>query len=205
MELAATSVTAYLAADPVLDHDDRAVAELARSLRADHPEDDAFAAAAFEVVRDQIAHSWDIQDRRVTLSASETLHEGVGLCFSKAHLYAAVLRAERIPAGLCYQRLTDDGTRFELHGLVGVYLDGSWHRQDPRGNKPGVDAQFSLDGERLAWPVRQAIGERDYPQVFTEPHPSVVAALSTATDMLDLCCGGLPSGLEPDDAAEDAR
>ena len=72
---------------------------------------------------------------------------------------------------------------------------------------PALGSQFiTAKGEAgLAWPVRQAIGERDYPQVFTEPHPSVVAALSTATDMLDLCCGGLPSGLEPDDAAEDAR
>ena len=201
MELAATTVSAYLAEDPVLDHGDRAVAGLARALRDDHPADEALAAAAFGFVRDQISHSWDVQDRRVTLSASETLREGVGLCFSKAHLFAAVLRSQGIPAGLCYQRLTDDGARFDLHGLVAVYLDGSWHRQDPRGNKPGVSAQFSLRGEQLAWPVRPELGERDYPQVFVEPHPSVVAALSTATDMLALCDGGLPSSLEPGDAA----
>lgn len=74
-------------------------------------------------------------------------------------------------------------------------LDGAWHRQDPRGNKPGVDAQFSLSQERLAWPVFPALGECDYPQVFVRPHPAVVAVLTEATNMLDLCRVGLPTGL----------
>ncbi len=204
MELATTTVPSYLVADAVIDHHEPVVSALALRLREGRSADDAFAKAAFEFVRDEVAHSWDVQDRRVTLSASQTLNEGVGLCFSKAHLLAGVLRSQGVPAGLCYQRLTDDGSRFDLHGLVAVFLDGAWHRQDPRGNKPGVDAQFSLDEERLAWPVRPELGERDYAQVFVHPHPSVVAALTSATDMLDLCNGGLPSSIE-NDIAESAR
>lgn len=203
MKLVAGPVTEYVAVDAVLDFDDAEVAALARTQRAEHPGDIAFAAASFEYVRDQISHSWDVRDRRVTLSASETLREGVGLCFSKAHLLTAVLRAQGVPAGLCYQRLTDDGRRFDLHGLVAVYLGGAWHRLDPRGNKPGVDAQFSLDGERLAWQARPELGECDDPRVFARPYPAVVAALAGATDMLDLCEGGLPSEMDlvaPDDA-----
>jgi transglutaminase-like putative cysteine protease len=198
MKLVAGPVTDYLASDAVIDCEDPAVDALARTLRAEHPGDVAFAAASFEYVRDRIAHSCDIRDRRVTLSASETLREGVGLCFSKAHLLTAVLRAQGVPAGLCYQRLTDDGGRFDLHGLVAVHVDGVWHRQDPRGNKPGVDAQFSLDGERLAWQVRPELGERDDARVFARPSPAVVAALAGATDVLDLCDGGLPSDVDED-------
>jgi transglutaminase-like putative cysteine protease len=194
----AAPVTDYLAPDAVIDCEDPAVKALAGTLRAEHPDDVAFAAASFEYVRDRIAHSCDVHDRRVTLSASETLREGVGLCFSKAHLLTAVLRVQGVPAGLCYQRLTDDGGRFDLHGLVAVHLDGAWHRQDPRGNRSGVDAQFSLHGERLAWPVRPELGERDDPRVFTRPSPAVVAALAGATDMLDLCDGGLPSDVDAD-------
>lgn len=188
----------------MIDHDEPSVSALASRLREGRSADASFAKAAFEFVRDEVAHSWDVQDRRVTLSASQTLNEGVGLCFSKAHLLAAVLRSQGVPAGLGYQRLTDDGRHFDLHGLVAVFLDGAWHRQDPRGNKPGVDAQFSLGEEQLAWPVRPELGERDYAQVFVHPHPSVVAAFSNATDMLDLCNSGLPSSLGPDDA-EPAR
>lgn len=204
MGLAALTVSSYLAADAVIDHDEPTVSALASRLRDGRATDDAFAKAAFEFVRDEIAHSWDVQDRRVTLSASQTLRDGVGLCFSKSHLLVAVLRSQGVPAGLCYQRLTDDGRHFDLHGLVAVFLDGAWHRQDPRGNKPGIDAEFSLEEERLAWPVRTELGERNYPQVFVRPHPSVVAALTRTSDMLDLCDGGLPSSLEGD-GAEPAR
>jgi hypothetical protein len=76
-----------------------------------------------------------------------------------------------------------------------VHLDGAWHRQDPRGNKPGVDAQFTLSGERLAWLVRPTLGECDYPEVFVCAHPTVVTALAEATNMLDLSSKGLPECL----------
>jgi transglutaminase-like putative cysteine protease len=100
-----------------------------------------------------------------------------------------------VPAGLCYQRLTDDGARFEVHGLAAVFLKDAWRRVDPRGNKPGVDAQFSLDAEQLAWPTRAELGEVDYPDVLVQPHPAVVSAFTQATDMLELCAGGLPCAL----------
>ena len=44
---------------------------------------------AYHFVRDQIRHSWDAQDRRVTAKASEALREGVGICWTKANLLAA--------------------------------------------------------------------------------------------------------------------
>lgn len=195
VELLAQDPSRYLDECEVLDFSHPTVRALGRVLREGAGSDVELARAAFTHVRDEVAHSWDVQDPRVTVSASEVVSEGVGLCFAKSHLLVALIRAQGIPAGLCYQRLTDDGTSFMLHGLVAVHLEGAWHRLDPRGNKDGVDAQFSLDGERLAWPVREEIGERDYPVVLTEPSDVVVAALRRTSDVLELCRGGLPSEL----------
>jgi transglutaminase-like putative cysteine protease len=195
LKLQALAASTYLTGDEVIDVSHPSIKRLASTLRAQHADDVSFARAAFEHVRDTVLHSWDVQDSRVTLSASQTLREGVGLCFAKAHLLAALLRVEGIPTGLCYQRLADDGSSFTVHGLVAVHLQGAWHRQDPRGNKPGVDTQFSLVTERLAWPVRTELGEQDYPQLLVSPHPEVVRALRGATDVLALCRGGLPSRL----------
>jgi transglutaminase-like putative cysteine protease len=198
LKLQALAPAEYLAADEVIDLAHPSIKGLASSLRAEHGDDTSFARAAYEYARDVVRHSWDVQDPRVTLSASQTLREAVGLCFAKAHLLAALLRTEGIPTGLCYQRLTDDGSTFNVHGLVAVHVQGSWHRQDPRGNRPGVDAQFSLTTEQLAWPVATELGEYDYPQLLVSPHPDVVRALREATDALALCRGGLLSHLEPD-------
>jgi transglutaminase-like putative cysteine protease len=185
----------YLAGDEVVDLFHPSIKALASSLRAEHGDDASFARAAFEYARDGVRHSWDVQDPRVTLSASEALRAGVGLCFAKAHLLTALLRSEGIPTSLCYQRLSDDGSSFYVHGLVAIHLQGNWHRQDPRGNKPGVDAQFSLTTEQLAWPVATELGEHDYPQLLVNPHPDVVRALRGAIDALALCREGLPSHL----------
>jgi transglutaminase-like putative cysteine protease len=193
MQLLALEPDQYLGGDDVIDLDHPAVRALAREHRRAHPGDVDYARSVFEYARDEIRHSVDVQDPRVSLTASETLEQGVGLCYAKAHLLTALLRAEGVPAGLCYQSLTDDGRRFDLHGLIAVHLDGGWHRQDPRGNKPGVDAQFRLDGEQLAWPVRPELGERDHPQVFVTAGPAVVTTLRAATNLLDLCADGLPS------------
>lgn len=193
--LRATEPADYLLEDSVIDHTHPEVVRQAARLREGRPEDADFAKVAFEFVRDNISHSWDAKDPRVTLSASDVLRQGVGLCYAKAHLLAGLLRAQGVPTGLCYQRRTDDGEQFDVHGLTAVYLDGAWHRQDPRGNEPGVDAQFSLTKERLAWPVRPKLGECDYLELFASPHAAVVEALGSTDDVLSLCGGGLPAAL----------
>jgi transglutaminase-like putative cysteine protease len=106
LKLQARPPAEYLTGDEVIDLSHPSIRQLAVALRAKHPHDLSFARAAFEYARDGVRHSWDVQDPRVTLSASQTLREGVGLCFAKAHLLAALLRTEGIPTGLCYQRLT---------------------------------------------------------------------------------------------------
>ncbi|MBM7517302.1 transglutaminase-like domain-containing protein [Nocardioides nitrophenolicus] len=176
MELIAGPPAAYLAADDVVEATAPEVVALASRLGAGVLDDASFAAAAFAWVRDEIAHAGDAGDPRFAVTATEVLADGVGWCYAKAHLLAAVLRAGGVPTGLCYQRLAD-GPGHVLHGLVAVHLDGDWHRQDPRGNKPGVAAEFALGEERLAWPVDPALGEADLPQVHVVPAAGVVAAL----------------------------
>ena len=122
------------------------------------------------------------------------LREGTGFCFAKSHLLVALLRANGIRAGLAYQRLALDDERhaFCLHGLVAVDLPGyGWYRVDPRGNKPGVNAQFTPPRERLAFPLSQT-GEVIFPKVYPEPVGLVVRALELHRQRVG--AGGLPAG-----------
>ncbi|MGC9438173.1 transglutaminase domain-containing protein [Streptomyces sp. WG5] len=169
-------LSAYLAADEVIDHDHPRVREVAGRLAKEADDSYAYARLAFEFVRDTIPHSQDSGDPRVTWRASDVLEQRTGICHAKAHALAALLRAEDIPTALCYQRFD------VVHGLVAVRFNGAWHRQDPRGNKPGVDARFSLDREQLAFTPDTAAGEADYPDLYAAPHPVVLDALRAATD-----------------------
>ncbi|MEV5467333.1 transglutaminase domain-containing protein [Streptomyces griseoincarnatus] len=169
-------LSAYLAADETIDHHHPVVREVSARLAADAQGSYEYARAAFEYVRDRITHSQDADDPRVTWRASDVLEQGTGICYAKAHALAALLRAEDIPTALCYQCLG------VVHGLVAVRFQGSWHRQDPRGNKPGVDARFSLAGERLAFTHDPSSNEMDHPVLYAAPHPTVLRALRDAPD-----------------------
>jgi transglutaminase-like putative cysteine protease len=155
----------------------------------------------FEFVRDSIHHSWDIQSPQVTCKASEVLYYGEGLCYAKSHLLAALLRSQGVPTGFCYQRLTAGATPetgYNLHGLNAVYLQSElrWIRLDARGNKPGVQSEFSMNEERLAYIVRPELSEVDYPTIYAQPHPKVIKALQEHTNCLQLCEYFLPDQLE---------
>lgn len=142
--------------------------------------DETVAKRCFEFVRDSVKHSWDHQKNPVTCKASDVLSYGTGYCYAKSHLLAALLRANGIPAGLCYQRLTieNDGPPYSLHGLNAVYLQQyGWYRIDARGNKPGVAAEFFPPVEKLAFSIVHS-PERDFPEIWSEPLPLVVKALT---------------------------
>ena len=118
----------------------------------------------------------------ITCSASEVLQAGHGICFAKSHLLVALLRCKEIPSGFCYQKLIlDDDTAPVLiyHGLIGVYIKelNKWVRLDARGNKEGVNAQFSIEEERLAFPIRPELGEVDDYTVYPNPDEKVLERL----------------------------
>jgi len=198
MKAESANLTEFLQATPVLDCDTPAVRERACEIASGRSGDVERAKALFEWVRDATPHSWDIQSRKVTCTASEVLAEGTGICFAKSHLLAAMLRSVGIPAGLYYQRLRRDPEYdgFTLHGLNALYLDShsKWVRVDPRGNIPGVDAQFSVDEERLAWPSNAKASEFIYETIFLDADPAIVGFLSDNDDLL-ASWGDLPHEL----------
>jgi len=176
----------YLAASPIVAADHPEIRRLAAELQAagdGSPTDTA--RRCFEYVRDQIRHSWDYRadaHNPLTCAAPQVLAERTGYCYAKSHLLAALLRANGVPAALCYQRLTLEpgGERYCLHGLNAVYLPGhGWYRLDPRGNKPGVEARFTPPNEQLAFALDYP-GELDFPGLYPEP----VAAIQ---DLLQRC------------------
>jgi transglutaminase-like putative cysteine protease len=177
------TLEAYLRRTDILDWDHPSIQALADQLRAASADRVDIARRSFEWVRDEIEHSYDFRRNPVTCHASEVLAEGTGYCFAKSHLLAALLRANGIPAGLCYQRLRMAGPSesFCLHGLNGVHLPKSgWYRLDPRGNKPGINAQFVPPTEQLAFAASQS-GEVDLRDVLADPLSCVVEALHEHT------------------------
>ena len=147
----------YLRTTEVIDWEHLEVRRLASKLAEGMDGPVAIAKRCFEWVRDEIRHSHDHQLDPVTCKASDVLRHQTGYCYAKSHLLAALLRANGIPAGLCYQRLSrdDNGPPFCLHGLNAVHLpEVGWYRIDPRGNKGGVNAQFTPPVEQLAFSVR---------------------------------------------------
>ncbi|RZI82798.1 MAG: transglutaminase domain-containing protein [Rubrivivax sp.] len=171
----------YLRASEFIDHGHPAILAKAEELTHGCHTDLGITHRCFEFVRDQIKHSGDHMLNPLTVRASDVLLHGTGFCYAKSHLLAALLRAKGVPTGLCYQRLrvSADSDAFCLHGLNAVHLaDHGWYRIDPRGNKAGVSAQFCPPTERLAFAI-ELPQERDFPEIWPEPLPIVVQALST--------------------------
>lgn len=86
-------------------------------------------------------------------------------------------RANGIPTGLCYQCLSV-GNQGEPYG---------WYRVDARGNKPGVNAQFTPPREALAFTLKDQM-ERDPPEIWAEPLPLVVQVLNAYKDVGEVLC-----------------
>ncbi len=172
----------YLKEDDVIDYSNDIIAQLANSLFQKADSEIEYIKAAYEYVRDNISHSADINRDIITCTASEVLRAEHGICFAKSHLLAALLRCKSIPTGFCYQKLIlDDETAPVLiyHGLNGVYIKEyrKWIRLDARGNKEGVNAQFSIDKEQLAFPIRLEKGEEDGFTVYPNPDMKILEKL----------------------------
>lgn len=172
----------YLISDSIVDWNDSAVSKKAIALTEGVQGDINKARVLYEWVRDKIPHSKDIESEIVTCTASEVLKAGTGICFAKSHLLAALLRANGIPAGLCYQVLRSDppiDNQLILHGLNGIYVHsiGKWIRVDARGNTGDIHAQFSIGNEQLAFSVDPSYGEMIYDTIYTAPVNSVIAKL----------------------------
>ena len=183
----------YLKEDNVIDYGNENITQLADALYQGTSNKVEYIKKVYEFVRDNISHSADINEDVITCSASEVLKAGHGICFAKSHLLAALLRYKSIPAGFCYQKLILDDKAAPVliyHGLNGVYVKEyrKWIRLDARGNKEGVNAQFSLDEEQLAFPIRVEKGEEDGFVIYPDPDVKVLEKFKnnkTRTELWD--------------------
>ena len=187
------NLSKFLASSTYIDTTHANIVECAANLALDTSNTLELIDSCFRYVRDQIKHSLDFELDPVTVIASDVLRHSTGYCYAKSHLLAALLRANQIPAGLCYQRLSIDGEAepFCLHGLNAVFLQSTgWVRLDPRGNKKGVDAQFNPPSETLAFPI-VVEGEADIPFIYAEPITLVTDSLKRC-DTFDQVADSLP-------------
>ena len=178
----------YLQVTEVIDWQHPEIIKCSKKIASGHKTPDEIAKACFEWVRDNIFHSFDFQMNPVTCRASDVLQHKTGYCFAKSHLLAALLRANKIPAGFCYQRLSidDRGAPYSLHGFNAIYLpEIGWYRVDARGNKEGVNAQFTPPIEKLAYKT-QLPEEADFQLIFAAPLQIVIEALQAQTTWDDM-------------------
>lgn len=180
----------YLEETEIIDYGDKVVHNLALSLAKSCKTDTQIAKKCFEYVRDNINHSGDYKDDITTYKASDVLKHKTGWCYAKSHLLAALLRANGIPTGFTYQRLSCSEYKKDiycLHGLNYIHLkEFGWYRVDVRGNKEGVNAEFNPPFEQLAFEIGE--NEFDLLENLAEPLDEVVFALKrykTYTEMVE--------------------
>ena len=191
------NINSYLTFSHYIDGDNPSIQRKAAELKERSENEIELVKNTYYFVRDEIKHSWDVQDKRVTITATDVLREQVGICWAKANLLVALLRANEIPAGICYQRLTlgdTPDTGYCIHALNAVYIQtkNKWIRLDARGNKEGVNAEFSIDKERLAFPIRAEYDEIDYKTVYAEPLQMTMDILKKSTDAIYMYLHSLP-------------
>jgi len=172
-------MNAFLEETEIIDFSEANIQNLSKILAKDCKSDIEIAKSCFLYVRDEIRHTGDYQDNITTYKASDVLKHKTGWCYAKSHLLAALLRANDIPTGFCYQRLSCSEYKEDiycLHGLNAIYLkEFGWYKVDARGNKEGVNVQFNPPIEKLAF----EIGENEFnlPNIYEKPLDIVVETL----------------------------
>ena len=181
---------AYLKETDIIDFSNKEVYALAMQLASGCDTDVQIAQNCFEYVRDKIHHSGDYKDNITTAIASQVLKYKTGWCYAKAFLLAALLRANGIPTGFAYQRLSCSEYKpdiYCLHGLNYIYLkEYGWYRVDARGNKEGINAQFMPPVEKLAFEVGE--NEFDLLENLSEPLSVVVETLRRYNTYDEMIC-----------------
>jgi transglutaminase-like putative cysteine protease len=178
----------YLQETDIIDYSNDSIQRLAIQLSKSCNTDIEIAKKCFEYVRDNIEHSGDCKNDISTCKASDVLKYKTGWCYAKSHLLTALLRANNIPTGFCYQRLScseyEEGI-YCIHGLNAVHLKQyGWYRIDSRGNKDGVNAQFTPPVEKLAFELQE--NEFDLPEIYANPLKIVVERLKKYSKYEDM-------------------
>jgi transglutaminase-like putative cysteine protease len=181
--------TAFLQEHKYIDFSSPLIMEKANLLFLHINTDVEKAEIAYEFVRDEVPHSFDINAEVITAKASDVLKNKTGICHAKANLLAALLRSQGIPTGFCFQHITladDKSLGYCVHCYNAVYVDNHWIKVDARGNTQGINAQFSLDKPILAFPNRQEYDEYFWPGIYATPHNDTMIMLESAKCIQDV-------------------
>ncbi len=189
----------YMAASKQIDFMHPAIDAKAKELLGDIPDEVGKAKAAYDFVLNEIKHSRDNDNERVSKTATEALLYGEGTCYTKSMLLAALLRHEGFAVGFCYQRiygpeLPKSGYFLHCMNVVFFHSLGKWVRLDASGRE-GTTASFSLDKEDLSYDIRPEKDEIDFPTVFARPLRSTIDALEASKNNHDLLHYHLPTTL----------
>jgi hypothetical protein len=185
------NLSRYLDYTEIIDYDNSIIINFIDSLNLSRYKEVDKVRYLFEYVRDEISHSFDINGSIITCKASEVLANKQGICYAKSNLFAALLRAIKIPCGFGYQRIILDDTKYNwlvLHGYNFVHITekNKWIKFDPRGNNDEVNVQFSLDRDCLAFPIRTIKSESDENVNHPEPKKSVIESLKISKTINEL-------------------
>lgn len=128
----------------------------------------------------------------MTACASDVLKFKTGICHAKSNLLAALLRSQGIPAGFCFQHLTladDESKGYCVHCFNAVMLNGKWIKVDARGNKKGINAQFSLEEPALAFMCRPQYDEYFFEGIYSVPDTKTMELLTNAESIEEVALG----------------
>ncbi|MHC1683555.1 MAG: transglutaminase family protein [Clostridiaceae bacterium] len=184
-------INKYLEKSEIIDFDNSEIISISNKLSVGISNEIDLVKRVYEFVRDEVNHSADISGKIVTFKASDVLKYRQGVCYAKSHLLAAILRSLNIPTGFCYQGLImedEKETFIVIHGFNGIYLKSQekWIRVDARGNKKGINAQFSIKDEKLAYDLRKELGEYDDKIIYFKPNINVLNKLRSYSLFEDL-------------------
>ncbi|MBQ4057589.1 MAG: transglutaminase family protein [Lachnospiraceae bacterium] len=182
----------FLIETECIDYNNPIIQEKVNELKLNSDSQLKYIENAYRFVRDEISHSWDAKSEVVSRKASEVLMNRTGICWTKSSLLAALLRANGIPSGISYQFLTtaddnaDEG--YIIHALNTVFIIelNKWIRLDARGNKENVHADFCLDEEKLAFPIRSELGEVDYRDNNPDLDERLIKILKESKNILEI-------------------
>ena len=183
------NIQSFVEENRYIDFSSPIIREKAKSLFYGADDDITKAKIAYEYVRDEVPHTFDIQSDIITAKASDVLIHNTGICHAKANLLAALLRGQNIPAGFCFQHLTlsnDDSLGYCVHCYNAIFLDNRWIKVDARGNKNGINAQFSLSEPKLAFLIRKNFDEYNWNGIYSKPHLDTMLMLEKANSMQDV-------------------
>jgi len=181
--------TIFLAENQYIDFSSAIIQDKARKLFHGIDSDVEKAKIAYEYVRDEVPHTFDIQSDIITAKASDVLIYNTGICHAKANLLSALLRAQSIPAGFCFQRLTlsdDSSLGYCIHCYNAIFIDNHWIKVDARGNTNGKNAQFSLGEPQLAFENRRDYDEYYLEGIYASPHMATMLMLDKANSLQDV-------------------